>query len=299
MFAFGETMTTIQLLSGCSAGALFYVHPFVHLPLFFDRHADFNVVSPQQHPCHHNSQNNRIIPRRAHLHRLGPIFGSTPSVPHTSADLEDLTRRELQALCKKLNLRAIGKTTELRTRLSEALALPSAANPLPQDSLRPHTNDVIPLKPSSSRRPRGRSIGDVKTETNIGGASIIDEVNVGAGCTTSPTGEDPREVAHLHEPTGSVELDFKLVHDIPVSLDRLSNEQREKIVQLGLLLVEWNEKINLVSRKDIRNVLQRHLLPCVEMALALDIEDGMTGERRKVLNCLGIDSSSVACCRIW
>jgi 16S rRNA (guanine527-N7)-methyltransferase len=45
----------------------------------------------------------------------------------------------------------------------------------------------------------------------------------------------------------------------------------EKIAQLALyveLLVEWNGKINLLSRKDMGNVVLRHIVPCLSIAHA-------------------------------
>ncbi|CAN0378496.1 unnamed protein product, partial [Ectocarpus sp. 8 AP-2014] len=39
---------------------------------------------------------------------------------YTAQDLEALSRSELQGLCKKLNLRAVGKTSELLSRVLES-----------------------------------------------------------------------------------------------------------------------------------------------------------------------------------
>jgi 16S rRNA (guanine527-N7)-methyltransferase len=40
------------------------------------------------------------------------------------------------------------------------------------------------------------------------------------------------------------------------------------------LLAAWNGRINLVSRKDIGNVIVRHLIPCLAMARICDFTDG-------------------------
>jgi 16S rRNA (guanine527-N7)-methyltransferase len=42
--------------------------------------------------------------------------------------------------------------------------------------------------------------------------------------------------------------------------DRLSSEQISKFEQLGTLYAEWNEKINVISRKDIDHLYERHIL---------------------------------------
>lgn len=40
----------------------------------------------------------------------------------------------------------------------------------------------------------------------------------------------------------------------------LSDHQRQQIEQLGALYAEWNEKINVISRKDIDNLYEHHVL---------------------------------------
>ena len=40
----------------------------------------------------------------------------------------------------------------------------------------------------------------------------------------------------------------------------LSAEQKEQFAALGPLYAEWNEKINVVSRKDIDQLYERHVL---------------------------------------
>lgn len=46
----------------------------------------------------------------------------------------------------------------------------------------------------------------------------------------------------------------------------LGEERREKIESLGGLYAEWNEKINVVSRKDIDNIYRNHVLHSLVLA---------------------------------
>lgn len=62
------------------------------------------------------------------------------------------------------------------------------------------------------------------------------------------------------------------------SFANLSEDQWAQVRRLGLLLVEWNERVNLISRKDIGNVMQNHVVPCLAMAKALSLEDEVEGE---------------------
>lgn len=48
----------------------------------------------------------------------------------------------------------------------------------------------------------------------------------------------------------------------------LSPKQKYDILLYSKLLTEWNEKINLISRKDISNVLEHHILPCLAITKA-------------------------------
>ncbi|CAM9593357.1 unnamed protein product [Chrysoparadoxa australica] len=53
-------------------------------------------------------------------------------------------------------------------------------------------------------------------------------------------------------------------------LAALSPKQQSQISDLEAMLSEWNTKINLVSRKDIANLHERHILPCLAVAKALE-----------------------------
>jgi 16S rRNA (guanine527-N7)-methyltransferase len=49
----------------------------------------------------------------------------------------------------------------------------------------------------------------------------------------------------------------------------LTAAQWTQLEQLGALVQEWNGKVNVISRKDIENVLPRHVLPCMGIAKLL------------------------------
>ncbi len=49
----------------------------------------------------------------------------------------------------------------------------------------------------------------------------------------------------------------------------LAEGQWRQLEQLGALVQEWNGKVNVISRKDIENVLPRHVLPCMGIAKLL------------------------------
>lgn len=52
----------------------------------------------------------------------------------------------------------------------------------------------------------------------------------------------------------------------------LTDDQLDKVLLYSKLLAEWNEKINVISRKDIENVLTHHILPCVAINKAYKFE---------------------------
>jgi rRNA small subunit methyltransferase G len=55
---------------------------------------------------------------------------------------------------------------------------------------------------------------------------------------------------------------------------QLTHLQWSQLARLGVLLTEWNTAVNLISRKDIRNVMSHHVLPCLGLAKALELPDG-------------------------
>ena len=52
---------------------------------------------------------------------------------------------------------------------------------------------------------------------------------------------------------------------IKAVFDELSDEEVAKLARYMSLLLEWNVKINLISRKDISNVIVKHILPCLSI----------------------------------
>ena len=46
----------------------------------------------------------------------------------------------------------------------------------------------------------------------------------------------------------------------------LSDEQKRQLELMGPLYTEWNEKINVISRKDIGNLYERHILHSMSIA---------------------------------
>lgn len=56
----------------------------------------------------------------------------------------------------------------------------------------------------------------------------------------------------------------------------LTKEQVEKFSQLGKLYEEWNEKINVISRKDIEQLYERHILHSLGIAKVMAFKPGTT-----------------------
>lgn len=54
----------------------------------------------------------------------------------------------------------------------------------------------------------------------------------------------------------------------------LSPLQKEQFEQLGALYADWNAKINVVSRKDIDNLYERHVLHALALAKYENFADG-------------------------
>ncbi len=54
----------------------------------------------------------------------------------------------------------------------------------------------------------------------------------------------------------------------------LTDTQKEQFKQLGEIYPEWNEKINVISRKDIENLYVNHILHSLSIAKFLNFEDG-------------------------
>ena len=55
---------------------------------------------------------------------------------------------------------------------------------------------------------------------------------------------------------------------------QLSETQRTQFTQLGVLYREWNEKINVISRKDIDNLYLHHILHSMAIAKVIQFKPG-------------------------
>ena len=54
----------------------------------------------------------------------------------------------------------------------------------------------------------------------------------------------------------------------------LSQEQIEKLIAFGEHIKFWNDKINVISRKDIENVLEHHILHSLFIKNVIDFKEG-------------------------
>jgi 16S rRNA (guanine527-N7)-methyltransferase len=54
----------------------------------------------------------------------------------------------------------------------------------------------------------------------------------------------------------------------------VTEEQIERIFELGLLYLEWNDKVNVVSRKDVQNIYHHHILHSLSIAKFIDFVPG-------------------------
>ena len=55
---------------------------------------------------------------------------------------------------------------------------------------------------------------------------------------------------------------------------QLTEKQKELFTQLGPLYADWNEKINLISRKDVENLYINHILHSLAIAKIIDFKPG-------------------------
>jgi len=56
----------------------------------------------------------------------------------------------------------------------------------------------------------------------------------------------------------------------------LSDEQKNHFQKLGELYTYWNERINLISRKDIDNLYPHHILHSLALAKVMPLKEGAT-----------------------
>ncbi|MDR1678338.1 MAG: 16S rRNA (guanine(527)-N(7))-methyltransferase RsmG [Prevotellaceae bacterium] len=55
---------------------------------------------------------------------------------------------------------------------------------------------------------------------------------------------------------------------------QLRDEQKEQFAALGNLYADWNSKINVISRKDIDNLYERHVLHSLSIAKVINFTPG-------------------------
>ena len=74
------------------------------------------------------------------------------------------------------------------------------------------------------------------------------------------------------EPFGSLDPSSEVAQRIVLDDLGCSTEQYDKLVALSYLVTDWNERINLVSRKDCNpsTVFGRHILPCISIQAVQD-----------------------------
>ena len=60
----------------------------------------------------------------------------------------------------------------------------------------------------------------------------------------------------------------------------LSPEQRDRFAALGSLYAEWNERVNLISRKDIVHLYERHILHSLGIAKVLFADVTLSAPKR-------------------
>lgn len=54
----------------------------------------------------------------------------------------------------------------------------------------------------------------------------------------------------------------------------LTLEQRDRITRMGALYAEWNERVNLISRKDFEHLYERHILHSLGIAKVVQFKKG-------------------------
>eukprot|EP00752_Nemacystus_decipiens_P002451 g2308.t1 len=180
-------------------------------------------------------------------------------------------------MCKSLNLRAVGKTSELLSRVLENCGQqqPSGGEttrPVPSTPAVTSTDDVAAAKDGVVESLVGDTIDELLSAVGAGLESDSSSDSSSAGSAGGSAREEA--MARAGVAAAAPPTDF-VMEDVRPVFDELSDEQWEKVGRLGQLLTEWNSKINLISRKDIANVMKRHLIPCLAMAKALDFEDGI------------------------
>lgn len=211
---------------------------------------------------------------------------------YTAGDLEGLTRREIQALCKKLQVRAVGKTSTLLARIQQRQqhepleTATSLSSPQDRPSSFPSCSSGDPAVTTvrADDTNLGSSVSFAETADSDGPSQRLALESPNTFSSALDRGDDvlPPALPAVERGEGgggggdlTPEL---LLDDVRPVFEELADEQWPKLEQLGQLLTEWNGRVNLISRKDIANVMRRHVVPCLAMAKALGLEDGVEGK---------------------
>jgi 16S rRNA (guanine527-N7)-methyltransferase len=72
----------------------------------------------------------------------------------------------------------------------------------------------------------------------------------------------------MEKAPGQLEIILKYFHDF-------SGEEIRQLTALGELYKEWNSKINVISRKDIDSLYEKHILHSLAIAAAFDFQPDM------------------------
>lgn len=64
-----------------------------------------------------------------------------------------------------------------------------------------------------------------------------------------------------------------MINSIEKYFPEITTEQRIQFSELGDLYTDWNSKINLISRKDIENLYERHILHSLGIAQVIRFKD--------------------------
>lgn len=69
-------------------------------------------------------------------------------------------------------------------------------------------------------------------------------------------------------------MNNELITRIRAYFPDLSERQQEQLLQLGALYLEWNLKVNLISRKDVENLYEHHILHSLGIAKMIRFKPG-------------------------
>ena len=63
----------------------------------------------------------------------------------------------------------------------------------------------------------------------------------------------------------------------------LTEEQRKQFAALYELYIDWNSKINVISRKDIENLYEHHVLHSLGIARIIRFRAGSRQDRQRII----------------